>query len=199
MIARQDEVDVAGLWRATLRGDGASMHRLHRELTPKLVMVAHGVLRDRDDAEDAAQRGWCRLFGLDRRRRRAIAEVEGWLVVAVRREALAILREGERRGRREVVAARGAHARGGDSDGVTGGVAEGGGHDEIGRLVDGLPSAEREVVVLRHCAGLSFAQISAATGVAKSTLSDAYQRGVARIRDGVKDLSAMSAEGGGDG
>lgn len=50
------------------------------------------------------------------------------------------------------------------------------------RAVDNLPDDQREAVVLRSFAGLSFKQIAEATGQPLSTIASRYQRALATLR-----------------
>jgi len=52
----------------------------------------------------------------------------------------------------------------------------------LSALVRALPAAQREAVYLRHFAGLSFAEIGAATGVPTFTAASRCRLGLARLR-----------------
>ncbi|WP_344831020.1 RNA polymerase sigma factor SigJ [Actinocorallia longicatena] len=62
-------------------------------LRPRLVRVAYGLLGDLGEAEDVVQEAWIRLGRVGE----PIVDVEGWLVVAVSRLALDVLRSARRR------------------------------------------------------------------------------------------------------
>ena len=51
------------------------------------------------------------------------------------------------------------------------------------RALEGLPLAEREVVVARIWGGLSFEEIAGLTGALTSTVHRRYQAGLAALRE----------------
>jgi RNA polymerase sigma-70 factor (ECF subfamily) len=52
----------------------------------------------------------------------------------------------------------------------------------VARAVDTLPPEQREAVILRVYAGLSFAQIAAAVDAPLQTVASRYRRGLERLR-----------------
>ena len=60
-------------------------------------------------------------------------------------------------------------------------------HDRVRRLVDMLPEDQREVIILRHYADLSFKEISALTNCSINTA-------LGRMRYGLINLRKMMTE-----
>jgi RNA polymerase sigma-70 factor (ECF subfamily) len=57
--------------------------------------------------------------------------------------------------------------------------------DAVALLLDGLPQPQREAVVLRHVAGLSYAEVAEALGVPVGTVKARVSRGIAALREGI--------------
>lgn len=176
----------------TRRGDQAAARSLWRRHAPRLVAYAATIVRGtgtRDDAEDTVQAVFCRVMTIDPREVGAVMDPGAWLAQLTRRTALNWIR-GTRRERARVgrVADGMRSAKG--AAGEHGGPSE---HAATGQAVDSLPARLREVVVLRHVAGLTFDQIETATGVNRNTAAARYRVAVERLR------VALSGDGAGGG
>lgn len=83
-------------------GDAAALAAMMQFLRPRLLRLAHGITRDRADAEEALNDAWRQVWrhaaAYDTRR----APVHGWLVAIVQRQAIDIVRRRDARARHEV-------------------------------------------------------------------------------------------------
>jgi RNA polymerase sigma-70 factor (ECF subfamily) len=161
--------------------DGPDWRKWLERHGPALVLYARQIVHDGALAEDAVQDGFVRFW----RRRDQADDAAALLYAAVRSAALDLLRRRQRHGRRERAAAppevcfdvtaeeRERAAR------VTAALAE-------------LPPEQREAVVLKIWAGLTFGQIAAAVGEPANTVASRYRYAMeklaarlgAEVRDG---------------
>ncbi|MBX3403260.1 MAG: sigma-70 family RNA polymerase sigma factor [Phycisphaeraceae bacterium] len=182
----------------TRRGDQAAARSLWHRHAPRLVAYAATVIRgtgNRDDAEDTVQAVFCRVMALDPREIGAVLDPGAWLAQLTRRSALNWVRSARRASARVARVADGMRgARG--AAGERGGASE---HAAMGQAVDSLPARLREVVVLRHIAGLTFDQIETATGVNRNTAAARYRVAVERLRAALLAGGAAGGGLGGDG
>ena len=126
----------------------------------------------RAEAEDAVQEVFCRLMTLS-------AEpdcVKAWLIRAVRNEAITRVRSRQRRRRREqqVAAERPDWFTPRPDDLLDAATVQTG--------LETLPTEQREVIVLRIWAEMSFREISELTDASISTLHSRYQAGLTALR-----------------
>lgn len=141
-----------------------------------LFTLALAILRCRSLAEDAVQEAFVRVW---EHRAEPVQDPAAYLFATVRNLAISQLRK-----RRPV--SLGTEAADSIYDGrwpdPAQAVADSEQRREACRIVDGLPDEEREVVVLRIYAGLTFAQISAALGQPLSTVANRYGQTLEKIR-----------------
>lgn len=159
----------------THRGDSTAAAALWSKHAGVLRAYARTVLGHRaatDAEDDAVQAAFCRVLDTPEGTLAAVLDVRAWLLTLTRNAALMHLRSARReRGRRERAAATRA------SRAAT--------HTGLQAAVDALPRRLREVMVLRHIAGLSFDQLAASLGVPRSTASSRYERALRTLRDAV--------------
>jgi len=162
-----DERDarVVRWFRACRRGDDRSARLFYAHMAPVLGRYARAILRDGALAEDAVQNAFCRVLRTPMSEIRRVRDPRAWMVMVVRGEALMMVRARRREGTRIERAAADrsvAHKNGRD--------------DEVSRAVDGLARRLREVVVLRHVAGMTYGQIAEAIGVNANTVAARHRR-----------------------
>ncbi|HRQ72614.1 MAG TPA: sigma-70 family RNA polymerase sigma factor [Phycisphaerales bacterium] len=165
--------DLRTLLLRTHRGHEPSARRLWEAQAPRLVAVARAVLGRRGgagDAEDAVQAVFCRVLELDRASVRSVRDPASWLAQMTRRESLNMLRSARR------AAAREREHDGGSADGRAERDAG------LAGALAALPRHLREVVVLRHTAGLTFEQVSLALGVNRNTVASRHRLAMERLR-----------------
>lgn len=157
------------------RGDDAAA----RELWSRYgrAMRAHARAVAPEGADDVVQRALCRVLDLRRDQIASVRDVPAFLAVLVRREALNWIRGESRERSRRVGAAlrettpmdRAAH----DTPDAA---------RSLSAAVDALPRRWREVVVLKHIAGLTFDQLAAALSANRSTVASRYRDAIERLR-----------------
>lgn len=184
--------DLKQLLCQALAGDPHSARALWCALAPSAVAFARSILRSHPDAEDVVQIVMCRVLRLSQSEATLIDDVRAYLLRAIRNQCITHLRTRQRRMRTEHVVRQdqrwwGSGASRHDS-------LDANGDDELRWLVEQLPRREREVVVLKHTAGLSLDQIGAALDAPKSTVASRYQAGLDRLRRWLKEREAAHLE-----
>lgn len=164
--------DLKQLLLDTHRGDERAARGLWNAQAPRLLRYARAVVGVRADAEDVLQGVFCRVLQMSRAQVEQVNDPAAWLAQATRRQAINELRSR----RREQI--RRAGVGGVALEGHTPRVYDA----ELEGALAGLPRRLREIVVLKHVAGLTFDQIEAATGVNRNTASSRYQAGVERLQ-----------------
>ena len=173
--------DIAEL-RACRRGDDRAARSFYARHAPALLACARAVLRDEALAHDAVQGAFCRVFSIPARRVDAVEDPRAWMATLVRREALTALRSRRRAATRERSMARVA------APGAARTPDAGAGGD-LDRALHALPRRLREVLVLRHVAGLTFDQVALALGVPRGTVSTRHRRALEALRRALGDSS----------
>lgn len=181
--------DLKHLLCQTLDGDPHSARALWCAVAPGAVAFARSILRSQPDAEDVVQIVMCRVLRLSQGEVSSIDDVRAFLLRAIRNQCITHLRTRQRRMRTEHVVRQdqrwwGIGASRHDSHDANG-------DDELRWLVEQLPRREREVVVLKHSAGLSLEQIAAAVGAPKSTIASRHQAGLDRLRRWLKERETV--------
>jgi RNA polymerase sigma-70 factor (ECF subfamily) len=151
---------------------------------PGMLLLARQWASSRADAEDVVQEAFLRFWRARERGGAAerIADPVAYLFACVRRAAMDGRRGGLRRGRRqEVVAAARAEASG--SPLLSGPMEREERRAAIEAALARLPDAQREVLVLKVWAGLSFPQIGRALGVPPDTAASRYRYALAKLRE----------------
>ncbi len=160
------------------RGDDRAAARLHARHGPPLLAYARTILHDELLAEDAVQGAFCRILERSRRELRGIEQPRAWLAAIVRNEALQLLRargRAERRRRRAAVGPAATDVRAGDDV------------EALRAAIAALPRRLREVVALRHAAGLSFDAIAETLAAPRGTVDWRYRRAIAELRTRLAD------------
>jgi RNA polymerase sigma-70 factor (ECF subfamily) len=174
--------DDRSILEATRRGEDGPARELWRRYGGRLLAYAAAVVPGQ--AEDTVQRVFCRILELPAAEVAAVRDVPAWLVTLARREAITLRR---REGREAARRARSARA---------GQAPAAGGDPDLAGAVAALPRPLREVVVLRHTAGLTIEQVAAALGANRNTVAWRYGRAVELLR---ALLSTRAGDGGGVG
>jgi RNA polymerase sigma-70 factor (ECF subfamily) len=167
------------LLRKTHAGHEPSARELWRRHAGWMLAFARTISGDRRgvSAEDIVQTVFCRLLGLDRAAVRGVRDVRPYLAQATRREALNQLRAAHRAAAREAGAGRGPDG----PDGSDGSDALD--SAALALAVSRLPRRLREVVHLRHIAGLSTDQTALALGLPRGTVASRTHAAVRSLRD----------------
>jgi RNA polymerase sigma-70 factor, ECF subfamily len=154
-----------------LDGDEEAAQHFYAALGPVLLAYARALLRDSDRAADVVQESLCRLLQLPESRIADMRDVQAYVIGMVRNEARAHLR----RGRHGEVS--GANQRERDADSGRESIDL-----DLADAIEALSTPLREVVVLKHVAGLTFDQMALATGENRNTLASRHQQALRALR-----------------
>ena len=145
------------------------------ELAPGLVLFARQWVRSVADAEDIVQDAFVKFW-----RRNHKIDNRALLYATVRSTALDLIRRDSRRARREIEATV-------DVDLATEPQFDFDDESQraLVRAVDGLPRAQREVLVMKIWNELTFAEIAQALEISQNTAASRYRYALAALK---KDL-----------
>jgi len=164
------------------RGDRVALRFLYCRYSPVVRRYVAALLRDPDDAEDVTQTTFLKLLTSLDRYEPGEAPFEAWLLRVARNAALDELRR-----RRAATAAQLAEGDGAvelDPDARTGRIAD---------ALASLPPAQRDVLVLRHLAGLSPVEIAERLDRSEAAVNTLHHRGSANLRDALTAVGAAPA------
>ena len=171
-LEARDPSGLVTLTRAAMRGDRKSLERLLPRLTRRMFRTAHGVLGRREDAEDVTQEALVVLA-------RTLGELRQPDAVAAYADRIVLrmaLRQRQRRAQTEVrtesiddhdrvVHLEASEPRGDDELALRQRV------ERALELLDRLPSAQAEVILMRFVEGYTAAEVAAAEGVSVHTIN----------------------------
>lgn len=142
-----------------------------------LYAQALAILAEPAAAEDAVQEAFVRVW---RRRERLDdpGRLAGYLATAVRHLAFDLRRRAQVRADARILVARESAAAPAE------GVADA---ERLDAALRGLPAEQREVILLRVHAGLSFAEVAARTDAPLGTVHSRYRYGMTRLRRALTD------------
>ncbi|MDE2971926.1 MAG: RNA polymerase sigma factor [Acidobacteriota bacterium] len=178
--AREDAEERRLLRRFRDQGDLRAFDELVRRTETRVRSVALAILRDRSEAEDAAQEAYLRAF---RRASgyRGEGPVGAWLCrISVRAAHDALRRAGRQRRLLEVAGPPG-------DPGERAGSAEP--EEDLRRRIElesalrRLPDDEREALVLKEVAGMTYREISESCGVPLGTVQSRIHRARQRLAE----------------
>jgi RNA polymerase sigma factor (sigma-70 family) len=156
--------------------DGREWTKWLRRHGPAMLLLARQLVPSRADAEDVVQDAFVRFWPARQRANDPVA----YLFACVRTSALDRRRASTRRGRREVAAARPEAA---PAAPLFEAAAE---HAERRAMIEAaiaqLPEPQREVLVMKIWAKLSFPQIAAALAIPADTAASRYRYALAKLR-----------------
>lgn len=159
----------------TRSGSDRAARELWARFGPRLVALAQGLLRGAGaeaGAMDTVQSVFLRLLELDPGQLARIRDVGAFLAASTRNAALNMLRATGRASRRESD----HQAPGQPAPGHQAPAA----HADPALLsaLGALPEELREIVLLRHAAGLTFDQVAISLDVARGTVAARYRRAI---------------------
>jgi RNA polymerase sigma-70 factor (ECF subfamily) len=165
----------AHLLLATRRGDQSAARALWHLHAARLTAYARSIIRARSaphDADDIVQSAFCRIMLLSEPDLSSVRDTGAWLAQLTRNAALNWLRTHRRdAARRERTAA------------LTPSRSPASADHALAEAVDALPARLREVIVLKHIAGLTFDQIELATGINRNTAAARYRSAISLLRE----------------
>ena len=169
-------------------GDGRALATLAERHAPKVERLARHLLRDPEDARDAAQEALAKLC-VRLRQFRGDSQFSTWLhrlVVNTCRDVAERQRARTHEPLHEDLraAADGDPAREADLAAL---------RSELGRCLSGIPADQARVVVLKDALGFSFEEISSASGMPVGTAKCYAHRARNRLRDGLEGFERGAA------
>ena len=184
--AREDAEERRLLRRFRDQGDVRAFDDLVRRTETRVRAVALAILRDRSEAEDAAQEAYLRAF-----RRASSYRGEGavgaWLCrIAVRAAHDALRRAGRQRRLLEVASPPGEP---GEETGSGQPEEDIRRRTEVESALRRLPDDEREALVLKEVAGMTYREISDACGVPLGTVQSRIHRARQRLAETLRSRS----------
>lgn len=161
------------LLRKTHAGHEPAARELWRRHAGWMLAFARTISGDRRGVspDDIVQTVFCRLLELDRGTVRAVREVRPYLAQLTRREALNQLRSARRAAQREAAAERDHRERPAVD------------RAELALALSRLPRRLREVVHLRHIAGLSTDETALALGLPRGTVASRSHAAMRTLRN----------------
>ena len=157
--------------------DGSEWSRWLERHGPAMLLLARQVVPVRADAEDVVQEAFVRFWT---NRARATDPVS-YLFACVRSAALDWRRSGRRRGRREQAAAK-PEAPADHTPLFASDVERDERRSAIETALATLPEGQREVLVMKVWAKLTFPQIGRALDIPPDTAASRYRYALARLR-----------------
>jgi RNA polymerase sigma-70 factor, ECF subfamily len=170
-----DHADADPLIAGLVAGDERAYCELYDRFSARLLRTAIGVVRSRQDAEDAVQEVFLGVLK-SRRRLQDVQDLTAYLFAALRRAAGRIAAQ---RARGPTLSASAidiapAVATPRDRSSPYG--------ERLERALLALPAEQREVIVLKVDGELTFAQIAEVIGVSMNTAASRYRYALERLR-----------------
>jgi RNA polymerase sigma factor (sigma-70 family) len=162
----------------TTRGDEAAAAELWTRWGSRLIAFATALLRHDGGhaaACDVVQTVFCRILTTDRESAGSLRDVGSWLARAVRNESLNHMRAGDRRRARIAALAQ------------RNTLPDPAAFADVRDALDDLPDGLREVVLLKHTAGLTFDQMAVVLGDNRNTLASRYAKALKHMRARLAD------------
>jgi len=168
------------LLRLMHRGDHAAARELWSRLGGRLTALAASMLRNSAGASlgpDVVQGVFLKVLRLPARDLKSIMDVAAWLTTLVRREAI------DTRRRLDRGAAR--------APAVQTHVADA----ELLSAVDTLEEHQRELIQLKHIAGLTFDQMALVLEANRDTLASRYRVALQKLREVMSERAGVERAG----
>jgi len=162
-----------------------AFNRLVRNHQKTVFAIAYGKLRNVHDAEDVMQEVFIEAYR-NYKRLKNPEKVSAWLFTATTYRSYDHIRKKSRRERRERVYADSHNPSSNPSEES---LTEKEHHHAVLKAIGALPEKLRLVVMLKHFAKLSYADISKMTGLSKTTIDG-------RLRTAKKRLNQLLSESG---
>lgn len=173
-----------GLLLAMHAGDGEAARALWDAHAGRLIALGRAITGSSADGADAVQEAFMGVLRLTRSQAAGVEDEAAYLAAAVRRCALNLLRSASRRSEHER-SARPLRL-----------VGCAGVDEELQAAVDALPLEKREVVALKHFAGLTFEQMGVVLGEPRSTVAGRYAAAIEVLRAAVMQRTEVARANG---
>jgi RNA polymerase sigma-70 factor, ECF subfamily len=160
-------------------GDVGALHFLYIRYADEICRYVNSVVRDPHEAEDITQTVFAKLLPAIKKYERRAVPFDAWLMRVARNSALDHLRCKRQIPFAEVRTADGVHE-----------------HmcserlESLRTALDRLPENQREVLVLRHIAGLTPGEIAVALDRTESSVHGLHHRGRVALKAALRELGA---------
>lgn len=141
-----------------------------------LLAYTRALVRNNSVAEDAVQQAFIRILSLSKSELEEVRDLQAWLVRIVHNTAINIVRSASRSDAREQIRRNTAQTEGVFSQGPPTR------HTELLAAVSTLSQEYRELLLLRHVAGLTFDQIAWSLELNRNTVASRYRSAIERLR-----------------
>ncbi len=172
------------------RGDQAAARLLWETISPALTGLAQSILADHAAAEDALQRVFCAALTLPKKRIIAIEDLTAYLAAAIRNDALNQRRESVRRTSRERSSRKNSSAAARADTPNADSVPD----PDLARALDAMSESDREIIVLKHTASLTFEQIALVLDMNRNTIASRYRAALNRLRQNLSHDDPVAAQ-----
>lgn len=153
------------------KGHESAARELWQRFSPRLLAYARSIVPSA--ADDVVQSVFMTILEQPRSAIKQVDDPGAWMLVLTRRCALNHLRTT----RRDIARRQAAAGIQRESAAIKPGESE-----SLSRALGELPRRLREVVVLRHIAGLTFDQVATALGANRNTAAARYREAIRRLR-----------------
>ncbi len=160
-------------------GDGDGLHFLYARYAPDVQRYIASFVHDHHEAEDITQNVFAKLMTAINKYEQREVPFAAWIMRVARNAALDHMRARRAIPAEEVRIADGGYAQ--TSLNLT---------QDLRRALEQLPEDQREVLILRHIAGLSPVEIAATLDKSESSVHGLHHRGRRTLQDKLTELGA---------
>lgn len=178
----------------THRGDHHAAVALYREFSPRMLAYARALIRHDVCAEDAVQQAFVRTLGCKQDELARVQDVLAWLVQLTRHASINALRTRTRSSLREKMRAGHERMNGTHAGGAAAAAPDS--EEELVTAMNSLADDLRELLLLKHVAGLTFDQMALSLGENRNTLASRYAKAVGELKSRLSSVSGARTTGG---
>jgi RNA polymerase sigma factor (sigma-70 family) len=186
-----EQADDRRLLRAIVRRDVAALGLLYKRYAPVATTLAHGILRQRNLAEETVQEAFLAVWRFPVQYRRDRGTVRSWLMSTVHHEAVDLVRrEQTQRKRADEQAADRVTSKGppDPADLVVEEIGKMEARNAVRRALRHLRPEQRQIIELMYLGGLSQRRISTRLSLPLGTVKSRSVLGMRRLRAALKDF-----------
>ncbi len=172
---------LAGLLRASARGDEAAFARLYDATAPRLYGLALRVVRDPAQAQEVTQEAYLEIWRTASRFDPASGGAQGWLLTILHRRAVDRVRSAEAAGRRDAAYLETQQSV--DHDATVAAVEASLDATRVRAALAGLTEVQREAIGLAYYGGYTHTEVAAMLDLPVGTAKTRIRDGLIRLRD----------------
>jgi RNA polymerase sigma-70 factor, ECF subfamily len=169
---------------AAKKGDMSALHFLYVRFADDVCAYVRSIVRDPHAAEDITQNVFAKLMKAIHKYERRDVPFAAWIIRVARNAALDHIRASRQIPLAEVRTS----DEGGEQVGLERALS-------LREALEGLPADQREVLVLRHVAGLSPGEIAERLGKTEASIHGLHHRGRGALRAALRELGAAPVTG----